>query len=380
MSYFFLPHIQKPLSNVLSNETIKMNKTEHTITAAYDIYKENVSNMVVRDDVLFCRLKKLVHYYNPVLNSVNDLDHEIKYISIYKAMTPSYYLMIEIQDLLDVLDTYKHQSIHTFHMSKCNPGIIEAIDQYRNQHSKDKHTCIYSDVWKDHENYLEKNKNINFDDNLSYNIFNLEHLAHSQKHNYRQYDFITFFDDCENAHIDIPYDNVNICDIVCLKVIYAVVMQKLNGTLIFKIPNTTTRIYHELLFILSILYQKVVIMKPHVSDLYTSEKFVICKQLLPHGSLVKLYDFGISIIFKVTQREKEFHLTNLIGTDLPLHFMNRINECNVIIGQQQLDVMNNVNIMMNTPHMEEKLHMLTKRASYKSTQWCQKHQIPYTKL
>jgi hypothetical protein len=123
--------------------------------------------------------------------------------------------------------------------------------------------------------------------------------------------------------------------------------QKEGGSCIIKIYHTVHKPIIEFLYILSSLFNKISIIKPKTSNPTSCVKYVVCKNLL---STLKNKDFYLEQYSKIanfmafinsfSKNEVVPNIISLTPQSIPYYFINRIDDMNVIIGQQQLEHMN----------------------------------------
>ena len=123
--------------------------------------------------------------------------------------------------------------------------------------------------------------------------------------------------------------------------------QKEGGSCIIKIYHTVHKPIIEFLYILSSLFNKISIIKPKTSNPTSCVKYVVCKNLL---STLKNKDFYLEQYSKIanfmafinsfSRNEVVPNIISLTPQPIPYYFINRIDDMNVIIGQQQLEHMN----------------------------------------
>lgn len=158
----------------------------------------------------------------------------------------------------------------------------------------------------------------------------------------RTYDFLCI----ENEIHDVIH--INSYTINVFKALMAVLKhQKEGGSCIIKIYHTVHKPIIEFLYILSFLFNKVSIIKPKTSDPTSCVKYVVCKNFLLTfknkdyylAQYLKIADF-IDFTQSYLKQELVPNIISLIDQSIPYYFINKIDDMNVIIGQQQLEYMN----------------------------------------
>lgn len=176
-----------------------------------------------------------------------------------------------------------------------------------------------------------------------------------------------------------------------LQILYIIInSQNLGGFSVFRINNIFSNIIIEFLFVLSNFYDdKIIIFKPLSGNNMTNERFVICKNFnlqnilqyqILNGELTELLKHFINSLIN-----KEYLFKNKINSflnmDIPLFFLNKIEECNIIIGHSQLDYLYQIinNIKLNCENVD-KLENIKKSNIKKCIDWCEKYQVPHNKI
>ena len=114
--------------------------------------------------------------------------------------------------------------------------------------------------------------------------------------------------------------------------------------------------------------------KPFTSRYANSERYVVCKDFRlqdPAPFLQKFKD-----IFNVINSDKI--ISRILAIDIPYIFLNKLEECNIVFGQQQIEnISNTLSLIKETK--KDKIDSLRKHNIQKCIIWCQKNKIPYNK-
>ena len=73
-------------------------------------------------------------------------------------------------------------------------------------------------------------------------------------------------------------------------------------------------------------------------------------------------------------------MNSLLNNKIFTYFSNKIEESNIIIGQQQLDAYAQVINLLKSKNKMAKIDLLQKHNIQKCMYWCEKYRIPYNKL
>jgi hypothetical protein len=239
----------------------------------------------------------------------------------------------------DELNTYYHiysnLSNENFSISKLDESLAfyELIELYTHlQINNFKNICIgdfsESDCFKHFVEYKISNYNYH-----SLNYFSTPML---------KFDILFF-----NAWIDNPF-----------YIIYTICKyQRNNGYAIIKLD------YKDLNFIylLTTLFSKTIICRPIVMSNGSEDYYLICQKFN------NTYDSEIEILSK-----------NSVTCNIPLHFVNYVNEIFVLMKQQFL--VNRKNTFFIKLLNSEKKELTISKNLYNCVKWCENHDIPYNEV
>ena len=138
-------------------------------------------------------------------------------------------------------------------------------------------------------------------------------------------------------------------------------------------------------------YNNIYIIKPITSDIINNEKYIVCKDYNINDNTVELYtqyllefikndNALLNDIINSNMNSNDFYLHNIIKNEIPYHFLNKIEELNIIFGNNQLDAYNSILNLINHKNKEEKIDSIKKINIQKSINWCEKNNIPHNKF
>jgi hypothetical protein len=102
----------------------------------------------------------------------------------------------------------------------------------------------------------------------------------------------------------------------------------------------------------------------------------VCKHFAPSA----ICSEQIETLLHLIANENMPNVVSLLDTPVPCHFMTKIEEVNVIVGQQQLDGYFQIINILKNKNKEEKFETLKRNNVQKCIQWCEKYHIPYNKF
>jgi len=160
--------------------------------------------------------------------------------------------------------------------------------------------------------------------------------------------------------------------------------QSNQGTCIIKIDNIFYKAIIDILFLLSSFYDKIVLVKPIISNVTKGERYIVCKSLnsniLNHSNLLSQIDEKILPNINDETLLVDKCVDSLINNEIPYYFLNRLEESNAVIGQQQLEAYDQIINIYKNKNREEKIENLKRQHIQKCIQWCEKNQLPHNKF
>ena len=159
--------------------------------------------------------------------------------------------------------------------------------------------------------------------------------------------------------------------------------QKNNGNCIIKIDHMIYKPIIDIIYIFSSLYEKVSVIKPTTSNITNFEKYIVCSKFILNEEKKASYN---NYIIKIDLFLSEFlsnnsnNISSILSNNIPCYFLNKIDDINIIFGQQQLETIDHLINMFKNKNKDDKLELLKKANIQKSINWCEKYKIPYNKI
>lgn len=377
MSYYILPSFSSNLE--INNISIVLGNNEEIISKSLFNYLNFMKQQIDTYEQSWDIYKKYTNPYEYIHSLIPNFKQSV---SKLKPISRSFYKLIEIWSMLHFDEDFEN-SINSFHLAEGPGGFIEAMTHLRQHFKNDKYygmtlineNCNIIPGWKKSLNFLNKHDNIFLEYGIDKkgDLFNVDNLWYCYNKYRGSMDLITG-DGGFDFSVDFNKQEINANKLIFCQMCFAIAMQKKNGNFILKIFDIFTNATIDILYILSQLYKKIYIVKPNTSRYANSERYVICKyfkndNVLPIlTKLANIYPFinaNISI--------KRF-----LQIDIPYIFINKLEDINAIIGQQQLEnILTTFYLIENSK--EEKIDTIKKNNIQKCIQWCIKYKIPYNK-
>ena len=338
--------------------------------------KEEIDNVYDKWD----KYKKITNKYE-FINTNIQLD-KIKNnycVCSYKSISRSYFKLIEI---LHNFNFEFNTKINSFHLAEGPGGFIEAMVNYR-KNKNDKYygiTLMTKDAdvpkWNKIQDFLTKNKNINiiYGPKKDGNLYFLHNLDFFKQNYYNKFDFVTG-DGGFDYSVDFNSQEKSSINLIFCEILYALIIQKVNGSFVLKIFDSFHNMTIQLLYLLCYFYKEVHIYKPYTSREANSERYIVCKFMKNVNNRIDI----INELSKKFYELKDKKITNIFNIPMNNYFLNKIEEINAIYGQQQIEnILQTLNyIEDNLIQNKEKVEKMKLLNIKKCIQWCINYKQPY---
>ncbi len=309
-----------------------------------------------------------------------------KSVAKKKPLSRSYFKMIEILQFFKLLENYKNDDIHCFHLAEGPGGFIEAIVNIRNNENDhyigmsilDDKNDPNIPAWKKSKQFLQEHSNVVIDHGIdgTGDILKLENFTYCKNKFGNKMHIITG-DGGFDFSVDFNNQEHHIIKLLFGQVIYAVVMQRLGGHFVLKLFDCFLQHTLDILALLSSLYEKVYIIKPQTSRYANSEKYIVCKNFIgPKCDILYKYLYTCFENLLSSQRP----INRLLNIPLTLLFTTKIEEYNAIFGQQQIENIHYTLNLIETENKEEKYNILLKNNIKKCSDWCIKYGVLFNNI
>jgi len=280
--------------------------------------------------------------------------HRCKICNCVKGQKENFYDFYEIIKTIYLFENFHKKNISILNISPNTDSINQCIQLVR-EHLNDE-ISYYS----------------------SFDSFSF--ASSSSKETEKNFDFIFYELNKEKYQNDNDYI-IGLIQIVIL----LLKTQKQGGFCIIKINTIFLKPVLDIIYFISSLYQKTYIMKPTVNNMATFHKYLICKNFIEDSFSKPSYCEKLIYYlekFKVHQEKNmkmPIYISSIIDSSLPCYFVSKINDINIILGQQQLDAIHQMILFFKNKN-KDKMNQLIKMHIYKSIKWCEKFKIPYNSI
>ncbi len=302
-------------------------------------------------------------------------------VSKYKPISRAFYKILEIYNLFNLLN-YTHP-IKSFHLAEGPGGFLEATNFLR-QNPKDEYygmTLIEKNNsvpgWKKSKTFLNKFKNIIIENGIDNtgNLYNEDNFKYCCQKYSNQFEIIT-----GDGGIDFSnnYNNQEIMAtrLIITQIFYGLAMQKQNGTFILKVFDLFCKASVDAIYLLSLYYNKIYIVKPYTSRYANSEKYIVCIGF--NKPITQNIKFKFWSILKILKKVdfKTYNISSILNIKQNLYFMNYIEEINITLGQRQIEnILNTIKYIKNKEKSKDRLEKLKINNVSKCIKWCETNNI-----
>jgi 23S rRNA U2552 (ribose-2'-O)-methylase RlmE/FtsJ len=338
--------------------------------------KKNIDNYVE----LWDSMKKYTNHYEFIHTPIPEYN---TCISKYTPISRAFYKMIEIINFFNISN---EKQLNSFHLAEAPGGFMEALCFLRENKQNEKHIGISlhnndntTPFWKRDSSLFTKYKNkIEIENGLTRDgdLYKTENFLYLKNKYGNSMNLITA-DGGFDFSLDYNQQEKNMLRLLFTEICYALVLQEPGGTFILKIFDIFLEQTVELLYILSLCYENVYLMKPSTSRSANSEKYIICKNFknTMNVNIVSRLFYSLQTLEK---SPKLFISSLLFNVTIPSSYLNQIREINTIIGQNQLETINStIMIIEQQSRKKERIYQYVKENINKCIEWCLENNIEH---
>ena len=357
MNYYIIP---KNKFNIKLNLQLTSDKIEPYISYSLIFYMNDVYNQLFRLQEVTENKNEFVNldYINKIVNPFEFIHSNVpgSTISVSKVK-PDSTIFFELMELFQVFNlsdmlSLKHK-INVAHLTHNYTSTNYLLNMLR-----------------------EENEDTVISEDFNYN--NLYDLFIKNSYN-SKLDLII----CE-FHPDEYNDSHKYINNMILILLIVIKYQSLHGMCVIKMDNIFYKAVIDVIFILSGMYDKIYLVKPSISNITKGERYLICKGFNENfqNKNKLLASIEENLIYTISNS----HLMNnkciksIVDNDLPYYLLNKLEESNLVIGQQQLEAFDQIINIFKNKNREDKIENLKRSHIQKCIQWCEKNQLPHNKF
>ena len=266
--------------------------------------------------------KKITNPYEFIHTPIYKNTHSV---ANYDAVSRSFYKMIEIVNFYKILDAYNHRSINTFHLAEGPGGFIEAMMKLRKNNDDVYHGMTLINNSRNVPRWTKLQNKFRFNSRIRYemaetgtgDLMSQDNLQYCFDNYANSMDIITG-DGGFDFSIDYDKQESASTKLILAQILYALTMQKYNGTFILKIFDIFRKPTTQAIYMLNNFYENVSICKPKTSRFANSEKYIVCKNFKLKNSTEYFHKFKI-FLCKINESDKHIH--SILNFEIPSTFI-----------------------------------------------------------
>ena len=304
----------------------------------------------------------------------------------YKPISRAYFKMIEIMNTFNFPSFDSNAPIKMFALAEGPGGFIEAVLNYRNNSADMYYGMTIEDPtdteipgWKKTANFLQKHPNIVLEKgaDLTGNILNVDNFKHVIAKYKNKCEFVTG-DGGFDFSTDFNNQEINITRLLFGQIAYAVCIQKKGGCFVLKCFDCFYKSTTELIYLLSTMYEKVYVVKPNTSRYANSERYLVCINFL-HADNKEYAPVFQQLMENVCDENNSIHFIRSFfnGIKIPMFYYSKLEECNSVIGQIQIDNIDTTLSLIENRYKTDKINFYMKTNIQKCVKWCIKNKMEY---
>ena len=351
MNYYTLQKINNIINlSPYSNDNESTPYISQTLINYYYELKTEILNLCNYDYEYYSEISRIINPCGYIFYKVPGSRYSV---SKLKPKSIMFYDLYEIFQTINILEPLNFDLMSSLIIGENYEDSLECLEMLRENYNNDKFFCFY-EYNSQMYNFIDK-KNFNF---IIYEIKNNQ--------------------------------NVNNYVLVLIDILLIIINNlKESGNVIIKLDNIFYKQIIEIIYIFSSLFEKVYVVKPNTSDITTFDKYLILQNLnikKDRNELIQNYTIILNMFINNYNKTNEYEVVlnsnvqSIIGNEIPYFYINKIDDINIIIGQQQLESMNQIINILKNKNKDDKLELYKKNNIQKSVSWCEKFKIPCNKF
>ena len=365
MSYYILPKISM---NILINPCLHVSMDtpgtyiSHSLNHYFNITKQNLNNLLkIEKTYTFKMLAQIINPYEYINLSPSQSSGSINKLKIKSRI---FYDILEIFNTLNLYENIPRKKIFAIYYGKNSDSVLDYIKTAR------------KDLMSEDVNVILNNINSNVDKIQSINN-SIQHYNFQINEQLLSTCHFIYFELNEQDYKDTNDYVLGILSAIKCILLY----QCTKGNAIIKIDRLYNKPLLDILYIICSLYDKVYIIKPNSSNILTDDRYLVCKTYHYSSNKNKYYFDKIHQICEICYKNRnDAVIQSIITNPISSYFFNKIEESNLIIGQQQLEAYTQMINILKNKNKTEKIENVQQHNIQKCIHWCEKYNLPCNKL
>jgi len=375
MTYFVLPHVHEQLN-------------EDDINV---VFAENEQSLVYNISLAsyLSKAKELIHQYAQFWDQYKRITNPFEFIHTtvpgYKTpvskvfpLSRAYFKFVELSKMFGL-----HKSpmpIKSFHLAEGPGGFIQAQEYLRGNPDDVYYgmTLVSSGRetpgWKKIKSLPSPIHNLVFENGVddTGDLFNVGNFKSCVEKYANTIDLITA-DGGFDFSIDFNKQERNVLSLIFVEVCYAIMLQKHGGNFILKLFDMFLKPTVDIVYLLSLAYKEVHIVKPNTSRYANSERYIVCKEF----KLIDSRQFYSKFcnVLECIGANNQIH--SIVSRELHYFYKINIQEINSVLGQQQIENINSTIVLIEQDKRKDKIEIRKRNNALMCIEWCKTYGVPY---
>jgi cap1 methyltransferase len=289
--------------------------------------------------------------------------------------------MVEIINSFDLLLLFPKPRMRSFHLAEGPGGFIEALLQLRyNPQDEYIGMTLLSDNnavpgWRKSQAFLERHVSVKIErgEDGTGDIMSYQNVLGCANKYGASMDFVTADGGFDFSH-DFNHQETQMSSLMLCQVVMATAVQAKGGTFVLKMFDITSKISVQIMYWLSVMYDRVSVIKPYTSRYANSERYIVCQGFRATDGRKEW-----TVLFMNEFEKFQTHNTlEFIQDEIPQFYLSRVEECNAILGQQQMNTIAATLNLIRNPR-QDKIEKLRMANIQKCVNWCQRNKMGFNR-
>lgn len=344
-------------------------------------YLDSTKNQITQHLQEWDVYKKYTNPYEYIHTSVPPSKQSI---CKYRPISRAYFKLNEILNDFTLLEDNSDRKIRSFHLAEGPGGFIEAVAGARDNDPRDEYigmTLIDPSNesvpgWDKMQAFLEKTPTtrLEYGSTGTGDLLEPENLKHCFMKYRNTMDIITA-DGGFDFSKDYNHQENDLTKLLLAQVFYAISLQRSKGCFVLKMFDMCTQISVDVAFLLNSMYEEVFVVKPHTSRYANSERYIVCKNF----RLLETEKYAVRFYHLLNKIKAGYNeINSLLTFATPRYFLDKLQEVNAILGQQQIDNIKSTLALIRNRD-SERIDQLRKSAIHRCIAYCVRHNLPHHK-
>jgi 23S rRNA U2552 (ribose-2'-O)-methylase RlmE/FtsJ len=317
-------------------------------------------------------------------------------VSALRPISRAFYKMVDIYNEFGLREKLPER-IASLNLAEGPGGFIQALTWLRKNDAdtyvgmslradpEDAARRVGPSGWFVGSDFLEKNPNVSVDYGATGtgDLTDIRNLSHVMERYGNSMDVVTG-DGGFDFSDDYDSQESNMFRLLLSQVLFALSAQKQGGVFALKAFDMFQYYTVEIIYLLTMFYEKVHICKPLTSRVANSEKYVVCEGFKFKSSQNMFAAFiQLSTLIAADPPAGCPHVpvSSFLREPVPSSFVAQIEEVNTVLGQQQIEnIHTTMSLTYSGARSKSTIDRIVSKHLDMCVQWCKKNGVPHNAL